>query len=216
MQIAHLLMSKRRSTSVHGQQGRPHSKRRGNILLRELKSYGLPVSLVEFQAKTPKGKVAMKNIIAELPGSSPEVIILASHYDTKPYNEFTFVGANDGGSSTGALLEIARVLKQQGPRKFTYQFVFFDGEEAFCEGWSECLGGKDNTYGSRHMADQLRATGQLKKIKALILLDMIGDKVSDDTTRAELYWLAGRLDLGNSSRARISEGVSEPHVCGWR
>jgi Zn-dependent M28 family amino/carboxypeptidase len=145
-------------------------------ITRELKSYDLPVSLLEFQAQTPKGKVAMKNIIAELPGSSPEVIILASHYDTKLYKEFTFLGANDGGSSTGALLEIARVLKQQGPRKYTYRFVFFDGEEAFCGSWSECLDGKDNTYGSRHMADHIRATGELKKIKAVILLDMIGDK----------------------------------------
>ncbi len=146
-------------------------------LVKELKSYGLKVALDEFTPTTPQGKVKMKNIIAELPGESPNFIALASHYDTKPYKEFTFVGANDGGSSTGALLEIARVLAADtSKRKFTYQFVFFDGEEAFCAEWSECLNGKDHTYGSSHMVERLRAAKQLEQIKALVLLDMIGDK----------------------------------------
>lgn len=146
-------------------------------LVKELKSYGLKVWLDEFTPTTPQGKVKMKNIIAELPGESPNFIAIASHYDTKPYKEFTFVGANDGGSSTGALLEIARVLAADTTkRKFTYQFVFFDGEEAFCAEWSDCLNGKDHTYGSSHMVERLRAAKQLEQIKALVLLDMIGDK----------------------------------------
>jgi glutaminyl-peptide cyclotransferase len=146
-------------------------------LVKELQSYGLKVTLDEFTPVTPKGKVKMTNVIAELPGESPNVIAIASHYDTKPYKEFTFVGANDGGSSTGALLEIARVLASENTkRKFTYQFIFLDGEEAFCAEWSECLNGKDNTYGSRHLVERLRASKQLDQLKAFILLDMIGDK----------------------------------------
>lgn len=146
-------------------------------LLKELKSYGLKVTLDEFTPVTPQGKVKMKNIIAELPGESSNVIAIGSHYDTKPYKEFAFVGANDGGSSTGALLEIARVLASSGAkRKFTYQFVFLDGEEAFCAEWSQCLNGKDHTYGSSHMVERLRAAKQLEQLKAFILLDMIGDK----------------------------------------
>lgn len=146
-------------------------------LVNELKSYGLKVWLDEFTPVTPQGKVKMKNVIAELPGESPNFIAIASHYDTKLYKEFTFVGANDGGSSTGALLEIARVLAaDKTKRKFTYQFVFFDGEEAFCAEWSDCLNGKDHTYGSSHMVERLRAAKQLEQIKALVLLDMIGDK----------------------------------------
>lgn len=147
-----------------------------DYIVRELKSYGLKVTLDEFTPTTPIGKVGMKNVIAELPGKAPEVIILASHYDTKPFKNFSFVGANDGGSSTGALLEIARVLSTQGARPWTYQFVFFDGEEAFCEEWSECLDGKDNTYGSRHFVEQLRSARRVESVKAMILLDMIGDK----------------------------------------
>ena len=145
-------------------------------IVRELKSYGLKVTLDEFTPTTPIGKVGMKNVIAELPGKAPGVIIIASHYDTKLFKNFQFVGANDGGSSTGALLEIARVLASQGERPWTYQFVFFDGEEAFCEEWSECLDGKDNTYGSRHFVEQLKAAKRVESIKAMILLDMIGDK----------------------------------------
>ena len=136
-------------------------------LVNELKSYGLKTSLDEFTAPTPAGKVKFKNVIAELPGDTAEVILLASHYDTKPYKEFSFVGANDGGSSTGALLEIARVMATEKRKsRFTYWFVFFDGEEAFCREWSECLNGKDNTYGSRHMVERLKKEGLIKQIKA--------------------------------------------------
>jgi len=106
--------------------------------------------------------------------------MIASHYDTKQFKDFVFVGANDGGSSTGALMEIARVMaaeKAAGKiRRYTYQFVFFDGEEAFCEEWSECLNGNDNTYGSRYMVARLKKEKRLDSIKAMILLDMVGDK----------------------------------------
>ena len=131
----------------------------------------------EWTADTPAGKVRMVNIEAELKGESDDTIIIASHYDTKPFKDFNFVGANDGGSSTGALLEIANVLSSSRERRrFTYRFVFFDGEEAFCREWDEC--GKpdapDNTYGSRRYVGQLRARDRLKNVRALILLDMIG------------------------------------------
>ncbi|HKX27793.1 MAG TPA: M28 family metallopeptidase [Blastocatellia bacterium] len=122
----------------------------------------------------------MANIVAELPGEKSDVIIIASHYDTKYFKDFAFDGANDGGSSTGALLEIARVMAAAGAqgkqkRPYTYRFVFFDGEEAVCTEWSACLNGNDNTYGSRQMVEQLKKEKQLNRIKALILLDMIGD-----------------------------------------
>ena len=131
----------------------------------------------EWTADTPEGKVKMVNIVSELKGDTDEAIIIASHYDTKPFKDFTFVGANDAGSSTGALMEIANTLAASHERHhFTYRFVFFDGEEAFCREWDEC--GKpaapDNTYGSRHYVERLRASGQLKKTRALILLDMMG------------------------------------------
>lgn len=146
-------------------------------LMKELKSYGLKTSLDEFAETTPRGKVKFKNVVAELPGETDKLIVIGSHYDTKEFKEFTFVGANDGGSSTGILLEIARVMAaDKQKRKFTYQFVFFDGEEAFCHDWSECLDGNDHTYGSRHHAEKFKKEKQIERVKAMILLDMVGDK----------------------------------------
>lgn len=145
----------------------------------ELKSYGLAVTIDEFRAKTPIGERRMANVMAELPGQTPDTIIIASHYDTKLFKEFRFVGANDAGSSTGALLELARVLAAATTKsRFTYRFVFFDGEEAFCRDWDQC--GKpnapDNTYGSRRYVARLGEAGELKHVRALILLDLIGYK----------------------------------------
>lgn len=131
----------------------------------------------EWTAETPAGKVKMVNLISELKGESEDTIIIASHYDTKTFKDFNFVGANDGGSSTGTLIELANVLaSSKERRRFTYRFVFFDGEEAFCREWDECSrpDAPDNTYGSRRYVAQLRAHDQLKRTRALILLDMMG------------------------------------------
>jgi glutaminyl-peptide cyclotransferase len=161
--------------------GSQASDKTGAYIKRELESYGLKTTLDTFTPNTPRGKVKMKNIIAELPGETSDIIIIASHYDTKYFQDFNFVGANDAGSSTGALLEIARAMAAdsaagRSKRRFTYQFVFFDGEESFCREWGDCLNGKDNTYGSRHMVERLKKEKSLNRINAMILLDMVGDK----------------------------------------
>jgi hypothetical protein len=179
-----------------------------NYILGELKSYGLNVTTDEFQAETPVGKKKLVNITAELPGASRDVIIISSHYDTKLFNQFRFVGANDGASSTAALMELARALAPtKAERKFTIWFVFFDGEEAFCAGWEDC--GKprspDNTYGSRHYVEQLQSRNELTRVRAMILLDMIGysnlqlgrDDVSS-TWLLDIVWKTAK-DLGYGS-----------------
>ncbi|MDT4895887.1 MAG: hypothetical protein QOH25_964 [Acidobacteriota bacterium] len=149
-------------------------------ILAELKSHGgLNVTVDEWQAKTPIGARGMANVTAELPGESSDVIVLGSHYDTKLFKEFRFVGANDGASSTGALLEIARVLATSGQKpRLTYRFVFFDGEEAFCKNWDDCQtpDGPDNTYGSQRYVKQLKEKNEIKRVRAMILLDMMGYK----------------------------------------
>ena len=152
----------------------------------QLKSYGLKVTTDEFNSTTPIGERKMANVTAELPGESNEVVIISSHYDTKYFKEFKFVGANDGGASTGALIEIARVMAaNKQKRQLTYWFVFFDGEEAFCLDWDECHNPNpadpktplpDNTYGSRRYVAQLIEKGELKRVRAMILLDMMGYK----------------------------------------
>ena len=105
----------------------------------QLKSYGLKVTTDEFRATTPIGQRKMVNVTAELPGESNDVIIISSHYDSKYFKNIKFVGANDGGASTGALLELGRVMAASKTKpRLTYWFVFFDGEEAFCFDWDEC------------------------------------------------------------------------------
>ena len=174
-------------------------------------------------ADTPGGKVRMVNIVAELPGESDEAIIIASHYDTKLFKDFAFVGANDGGSSTGALLELARVLKQSKERRrLTYRFVFFDGEEAVCREWDECgkSGAPDNTYGSRYHVGRLKAHNRLRHVRALILLDMIGyDKLElgrDDLSTpwlVDILWKAARgLGYAKHFVERVEEVGGDDHV----
>jgi Zn-dependent M28 family amino/carboxypeptidase len=179
--------------------GSPAIKQVQKYIMDELKSYGLTVKTQSFRPQTPQGPVDMLNIIGELPGQNPERIIISSHYDTKPFKDFRFVGANDGGSSTGTLLEIARVMAKGEKPKNTIQFVFFDGEEAFCREWDDCMNGKDHTYGSQYFADDLKKSGQVRQVKALILLDMIGDKglqfereQSSEPWLTNIFWNTGK------------------------
>jgi len=171
-----------------------------------LKSYGLNVSLDEFTVTTPQGQKKMANIVAEIPGETKTLVLITSHYDTKFYKDMSFVGANDPAASVGTLLEIGRVLGSQTAKpKVTYRLVFFDGEEAFCENWSDCgdEANPDNTYGSRHYVSQLRAKNELSNTRALILLDMMGYKnleLGRDTMSTKwlqnLIWQTGR-ELGH-------------------
>jgi len=139
----------------------------------ELKKRGAEVTEDAFTATTPHGPVAMKNIIAKFPGKSGKAIVVTGHFDTKILASGKFVGASDGGSSTGLLLELARVLEGQKRTDDLY-LVFFDGEEAVGD-WSDT----DSVYGSRHLAERWKKDGSLYKIKALINVDMIGDKNLD-------------------------------------
>jgi Zn-dependent M28 family amino/carboxypeptidase len=123
-----------------------------------------------FTAQTPAGKFELRNLIAKYPGTTNDIIVVASHYDTN-YPLKNYVGANDGGSSTAMLLELANQLRGQKRNGPAIWLVWFDGEEAF-QKWSDA----DSLYGSRHLAEKWKADGTAKRIKAFLLLDMIGDK----------------------------------------
>jgi glutaminyl-peptide cyclotransferase len=136
----------------------------------------------KFIANTPIGAVPMCNFIVRYPGRKNGVIVLASHYETNyPLRNINFVGANDGGATTGLLLAIGDRLREQAARSkdhkldgYSVWLVFFDGEEAI-QSWTE----SDSTYGSRHLAAEWGGNGTLGRIKAFILTDMIGDKNLD-------------------------------------
>jgi glutaminyl-peptide cyclotransferase len=169
-----------------------------NYIISELRKDGCEIIEDAFKAKTPQGMIAMKNIIAKFPGKGPahRAIAITGHFDTKYFPGRKFVGASDGGSSTGLLLELARVLAHQ-PRIDDVYLAFFDGEEAFGE-WSDT----DSLYGSRHLAARWRQDGTLQRLKALINVDMIGDKNLDipresngDAALNKLVWSTA-ADLG--------------------
>lgn len=136
---------------------------------RELEAAKIPVEVFPFDADTPLGSRRLVNLVGTVEGSEPGIIILSNHYDTKYMPDIPFVGANDGGSTTAWMLEMARAL---GPKRegHTIWLTFFDGEEAFVE-WSE----SDSLYGSRHFVERLKSSGGLDRIEAMINVDMIGD-----------------------------------------
>jgi glutaminyl-peptide cyclotransferase len=151
-----------------------------DYLLSELKSYGCTVETDAFSSDTPIGRISMKNILVKIPGEKPGVILLGTHYDTarsardpltgEVHPMPTFVGADDGGSSTALMLELARLLcPQRG--KYAVWIAFFDGEEAMHD-WSDT----DSRYGSRQMAARLSTSGDIKKIKAFLLADIVGGR----------------------------------------
>jgi len=141
----------------------------------ELRKAGLEPRREPFRAPTPRGEVDFANIYADLPAqggdSAAPLVILVSHFDTKRM-DFPFVGANDAGSSTATLLELARGLAAAGPRAVTLRFLFVDGEEAVRPQWID----PDNRYGSKHHAAQLKVRNERERTKAVIVLDMCGDR----------------------------------------
>ena len=162
----------------------------------QMAAIGLTPIEQPFDAATPLGTVHMVNLIAHLPGATRERIVIGGHYDTKLYRQFRFVGANDGGSSTAMLIELARALKNR-QNAFTLEFVFFDGEEATLPDWS----GDDNTYGSRHYVEDAKRTGALKDLRAMLLVEMVGDR--DLTIRREERSTSWLNDIIWTSAAKL-------------
>jgi glutaminyl-peptide cyclotransferase len=124
-----------------------------------------------FTTDTPEGKFPARNIIAKFPGAKDGIIVIASHYDTNyPLRQTTYIGANDGASSSALLLEFANQLRGKRLDGYSIWLVWDDAEEAV-KSWSDA----DSLYGIRHLAEKWEADGTLKKIKAFMLADMIGD-----------------------------------------
>lgn len=142
-----------------------------------------------FSANTPAGIMTMQNFIVKFPGKKDGVIVLASHYETNyPLRNIHYVGANDGASTSGFLIEMANLLRGRKLDGYSIWLVFFDGEEAIQQ-WSST----DSLYGSRHLAAKWDRDGMLKPIKAFLLVDMIGDKnLNIDRDQNSTPWL---LDL---------------------
>jgi glutaminyl-peptide cyclotransferase len=145
-------------------------------IIGQLRRFGCPVEEHDFHGSTVLGSLEMKNIVVKLRGTSPGIILYTTHYDTVRIPNF--VGADDGGSGTGTMLELARLFCGR-KNSLNVWIAFFDGEEAQGN-WTDKASvqwnndGSNNTYGSREMAAQMALSGELKHVKTMILADMIG------------------------------------------
>jgi len=168
-----------------------------------------------FTADTVEGKFPVRNIIAKFPGTKDGIIVILGHYDTNYWLHGTgYVGANDGGSSTAILLEFANQLRGKKRDGYSVWLVWTDGEEAV-KSWSET----DSLYGTRHLAEKWDKDGTLKKIKALMVMDMIGDADLDILRNTNCTpWLLDLIysaaeRLGYQSHFYASEGpIEDDHI----
>lgn len=178
-----------------------------NWIVSQIRPLHGEISLDSFTGQTPAGPIPMTNVILTFPGTSGQAIAVTGHFDTKHIAMVHFVGANDAGSSTGFLIEFARVVSKM-KHSDTIYVVFFDGEEDLVD-WTAT----DSRYGSRHLAAKWASDGTLSKIKALINVDMIGDKqldlANDDNSSPELRALFAKIAAkqGNSRYFRTDHGA---------
>ncbi len=193
--------------------GSPALESTRQYIKRQLAEAGIQVVEQPFDAETPIGRIHMVNLIARIPGASPDRIVFAGHYDTKLFREFRFVGANDAGSSTAFLMEWGRVLKAR-KNPLTTELLFLDGEEATVE-WE----GTDHTYGSRHYVEAAQKDKTLGSLRAMILVDMIGDRdlhirreLASSSWLTDAIWSAAkRLNLGDAF-VDASTQIEDDHV----
>jgi glutaminyl-peptide cyclotransferase len=169
----------------------------------------------DFTADTSEGKFPVRNIVAKFPGTKDGLIVVASHYDTNyPLRNTTYVGANDGASSSALLLEIANQLGGKKRDGYSVWLVWDDAEEAMKE-WSDA----DSLYGIRHLAQKWQDDGTLKKVKVFLLADMIGDAdLNIDRDLNSTPWLEdvvyqAATRLGDQSHFFARENqVSDDHL----
>jgi glutaminyl-peptide cyclotransferase len=169
-----------------------------------------------FTVETTEGKFPVRNIIAKYPGARDGIIVIASHYDTNyPLRNTAYVGANDGGSSSALLLEIANQLRGKKRDGYTVWLLWDDAEESMRLPWFD----PESLYGVRHLAQKWQGDGTIKKIKAFLLEDMIGDAdLNIDRDRNSTPWLedmihqsASRLGYQSHFFARTND-VNDDHM----
>ncbi len=173
-----------------------------------------------FTADTPEGKFPVHNIVAKFPGAKDGIIVIASHYDTNyPLRTTSYIGANDGASSSALLMELANQLRGRKRDGYSVWLVWDDAEEAMKPD-NQVPFLDDSLYGIRHLAEKWEADGTLKKIKAFLLADMIGDadlNIDRDTNSTPwleevVYEAATRLGYQSHFFGRTLQGVSDDHI----
>jgi Zn-dependent M28 family amino/carboxypeptidase len=194
--------------------GSENHKRVEKYILAHLK--GDDVEQDAFDIHPTEGTFPVRNIIAKFPGTRDGIIVIASHYDTNwPLRNTSYIGANDGASSSALLLEIANQLRGKKLEGYSIWLVWDDAEESMKLPWDD----PESVYGVKHLADKWQADGTLKKIKAFMLEDMIGDadlNIEHDTNSTPwledlIFKAATQLGYQSHFFARTM-GVTDDHT----
>lgn len=142
------------------------------------------------------GPLALTHLVATLPGSSPDRIVLLAPYDSGLYDGFAFMGVNDGASGAALLLELARVLKAR-PLPYTVELVWLEGEGRIGLGVGEER--EQRWLGSRGLAEHWAQTGHLRGIRLLVAFNRVCDAdlrvardIDSNREFREAFWRAAR------------------------
>ena len=191
-----------------------------NWLLDNISRNGVDVKRDRFSVITPKGRRTMSNLSCRF-ATNPddEWVVVVSHYDTKP--SVACPGANDGASTTGLLMALARIVAERGLPRGNLMLIWTDGEEVM-----NSYAANDGVWGSKRAVDVLKESGV--KVRAAICVDMLWYKDldicipanGDNTLSSIACHAARRANLGPCFRGRIREVVKDDHTAfltaGWR
>lgn len=194
--------------------GSAGAHRAAQHLGRQLEELGYRTAIDSFTETTSGGAMSFHNVLGRLPGKTQRLIVLGSHFDTKSGISPDFQGANDSGSSSGLLLELARVLAQSAPHETELLIAFFDGEECV-----QSYGARDGLHGSRRLARQLVEAGGAQHVEAVIVVDMVGDRdlnitVPRNSSKTLIRMLfSAAHEVGTRPVFRLADGgVLDDHV----
>jgi len=151
--------------------GTDGARKAAEYLAAQLKKAGVDPVTEEFVVTNSTGPTAFRNVMGMIEGIDDQLVILTSHYDTKSGIADDFSGANDSGSSSGLLLELARVIRSQPGPHPGILLAFLDGEECL-KHYSD----SDGLQGSRHLAQKIKSAGNATNVLGVIVLDLIGDR----------------------------------------
>ena len=156
----------------------------------EFRRHGMEVTLQQASLKGYDGTMlSSSNIIARFTprGASADMprLLLCAHYDTRPWadndaddenHRKPVMGANDGASGIGVMLEVARLLSLADSARMAVDFVCFDAEDYGTTQWFEGESQVSDPWalGAQHWANEYAAGRYPVKITCGILLDMVG------------------------------------------
>ena len=203
------------------------SEKCANFIANFGRKLGYNVKIDIWSEGSGKNSRVFRNIICTKQGKGSQSVVCGSHYDTKILTEYPkFTGANDGASSTGLLMHImGQVAKSKNwDENCSIQFVFFDGEEALVD-FTGHFSSLENTNtdglnGSRRFVRNMYMKGDNTKCRAMILLDMIGDKDfkltipsnSDEGLIKKTQEIAKQLKLSQYVSVMDAPGFVDDHI----